>query len=928
MVLPFFSRVVAVLALAALSAWPQAKLTSPKEHFGFNIGDDYHLTTYKQTEAYFKKLAAESDRLRLVDIGKTEEGRTQYMMVVSASENIKKLARYKEIAQKLARAEGLTEDQARALATEGKAVVWIDGGLHSTETVGTHQLIETIWQFASRNDAETQRILRDVVILCVHANPDGHDLVSEWYMRNPTPEKRVMDSPPRLYQKYVGHDNNRDFYLSAMKESTNMNRQLFIEWYPQIMYNHHQTGPPGTVIFAPPFRDPFNYVFDPLIVTQIDAVGAAMHSRFIEEGKPGSTMRRGASYSTWYNGGLRTTTYFHNMIGLLTEIIGSPTPMDIPMVVSRQLPSGDLPYPIAPQKWHYRQSIDYSVTANRAVLDYASRYRETVLMNIWRMGRNSIERGNKDYWTAYPSRVEQIKTAAASERTTSAVGGDRLPEYQAATVAMKYFDMLHKPEWRDPRGFIIPADQPDFGTAVKFLNSLVKTGITIHRATAPFTVAGKSYPAGSMVVKTNQAFRPHVLDMFEPQDHPNDFQYEGGPPVAPYDATGWTLAFQMAVKFDRVMDDFTGPFEKLPFGEPIKPPTGKVFGSGSGYLISHMVNDSYILTNRLMKAGADVYWLKNGVSGEAYMGPGTIYATGSSAKAIVEKAAGEFGFNARAVAAKPAGEALKLAPTRIALWDRYGGSMPSGWTRWIFEQFEFPFEVVYPEKLDQGDLRSKYDVIVFVTGAVPRPKSMGPEGGRGFSFPEPKRENIPAEFQSWMGNVTEDKTIPQIKKFVESGGTVITIGSSTNLAYQLGLPIKNALTEITRDGRERALPRDKFYAPGSLLQASVDPTNPLAFGMQEEADIYFDNSPVFRLEPDAAAKGIKPIVWFSSKTPLRSGWAWGQQNLEGGVAVAEAKVGEGKVYLMGPEVTFRAQPHGTFKLLFNGLYLATAQPAN
>jgi hypothetical protein len=268
---------------------------------------------------------------------------------------------------------------------------------------------------------------------------------------------------------------------------------------------------------------------------------------------------------------------------------------------------------------------------------------------------------------------------------------------------------------------------------------------------------------------------------------------------------------------------------------------------------------------------------------------------------------------------------VKLAPARIALWDRYGGSMPSGWTRWIFEQFEFPFDVVYPQALDAGNLRAKYDVIVFVTGAIPRPKSMGPEP-RGRSFmSDPAKDNLPQEYQAWLGSVTEEKTVPQLKAFLESGGTIVTIGSSTNLAYHLGLPIKNHLTEMTRDGRDRPLPRDKYYVPGSVLEASVDSKHPLAWGLDEKADLFFDNSPVFRLEPEAAAKGVKPVIWFSSKNPLRSGWAWGQQYLEGGVAVAEASVGEGKVYLMGSEVAFRSQPHGTFKLLFNSIYLGTAK---
>jgi hypothetical protein len=743
-----------------------------------------------------------------------------------------------------------------------------------------------------------------------------------------------MDAAPRLYHKYVGHDNNRDFYMSSMKESTNMNKQLFVEWFPQIMYNHHQTGPPGTVIFAPPFRDPFNYVFDPLIVTSIDSVGAAMHSRFIAEGKPGSTMRRGASYSTWYNGGLRTTTYFHNMVGLLTEIIGSPTPMDIPFAPGRQLPSADIPMPIAPQKWHYRQSIDYSVTANRAVLDYAQRNKDALLYNIWLMGKRSIDRGNTDNWTIYPSRIEAVKAEVAKERPagTGYAGGNdasgRFAEYFGGTANTKYFQLLRKPEQRDPRGYILPADQADFPTTVKFVNALLKTGITVHKASAAFTVNGKSYPAGSYVVKCNQAFRPHVIDMFEPQDHPNDFQFEGGPPIPPYDSAGWTLAYQMGVKFDRVLESFDGPFARLPEGVLEKAPAGRVEGDGAGYLISHMVNDSFILTNRLLKDKQEVYWLKDGVKNQPNMGPGTLWVPKTAqSKAIVERAATQFGFTAKAVAARPAGEALKLAPSRIALWDRYSGSMPSGWTRWIFEQFEFPFDVIYPKNIDDGNLRAKYDVIVFVTGAIPRPRTMGPEP-RGLSFMgDPNRDKIPAEFQDRLGNITEEKSIPQLKTFLESGGTVLTIGTSTNLAYHLGLPVKNALTEMTREGRERPLPRDKYYVPGSLLEANIDNTNPLAWGMDSKADLYFDNSPVFKLSPEAAAKGVKPVAWFGSSKPLRSGWAWGQQYLEGGVSMAEAPVGEGKLVLVGSEVAFRSQPHGTFKLLFNGLYLGTATAA-
>src|SRR5215813_3919102 len=723
---------------AAVSAAAQSKITTPRE-----------------------QLAQESDRMKLVEIGKTAEGRTMLMAIITAPENHKKLDRYKEISRRLATAEGLTDEQARALAAEGKAVVWIDGGLHATEVLGAQQLLETVYQLDSMNDPETVRILKDVVVLATLVNPDGMELVSNWYMREKDPMKRSTNGLPRLYQKYVGHDNNRDFYMSNQPETEAINRIFFHEWFPQIIYNHHQTGPAGTVLFAPPFRDPFNYYFDPLIPLGIDLVGAAMHSRFVAENKPGATMRSGSSYSTWWNGGLRTVAYFHNMIGLLTESMGNPTPVEIPFFLQRQLPKGDFPYPVAPQKWHFRQSIDYSMTANRAVLDLASKHREDFLFNIYRMGKNSIERGSKDSWTITPHNIAEVQAVITKEMPQAAGAG---PEGQGRRAApagdtppagdspqgfggqnrglpLKYFELLHASDKRDPRGFIIPSDQPDFLTATKFINTLIKNGVTVHRATGDFQVAGKSYPAGSYVVKAAQAFRPYALDMFEPQDHPNDFQYPGGPPIPPYDNAGWTLAFQMGVKFDRILDGFDGPFEKI--NGVVKPAPGKVTSAANaaGYLTSHQVNDSFIAMNRLLRDNEEVYWIKQsfsaGGAGSAGAAGGKTHPAGTifipakpSTQAKLQKIAAELGLNFEAVSTKPSGEALKLRPVRIALWDRYGGSMPSGWTRWLFEQFEFQFTVIYPQTLDAGDLVNKFDVVVFVTGAIPaRDGRAG--GGRG-----------------------------------------------------------------------------------------------------------------------------------------------------------------------------------------------------
>ncbi len=874
-------------------------IPTPKEHFGFNIGDDYMLANYTQAEAYYKKVAEASDRVVLQPIGKTEEGRNQYIIIISDPQNLKQLSKYQSISQKLARSEGLTDEEAKKLSFEGKAVVWIDGGLHATETVGSHQLIEMLYQLASRNDEETKRILRDDIILLAQVNPDGQELVANWYMKDQDVKKRGMDIP-RLYEKYIGHDNNRDFYMNNMSESKNISRILYIDWMPQILYNHHQTSPAGAVVAGPPYRDPFNFVYDPLLVTGIDAMGAAMINRLNAEGKPGFTRLSGSVFSTWWNGGLRTTAYFHNIIGLLTEITGNPTPSEIPLVPERLMPNGATPYPVTPQKWHFRNSIDYSVSLNYAILDYASRYKDQLLYNMYRMGKNSIEKGSTDNWILLPKYIDSVKTM---------ISRDNKNESRRGKATDKYFDSVFRsPENRAPRGFIIPSNQPDFFSAVKFINALIESGIRIEKATKAFAVNGKSYPAGSYVVKTDQAYRPHVLDLFEPQDHPNDFQYPGGPPVRPYDAAGWTLAYQMGIKFDRVLDGFDGPFETIPYGKIQSPPPVSIAQGKQGYILNASANNTYIAVNDLMKNGIAVYRLRS--SGEGYKA-GDFFVEGKGYN-YLKKASEEIGLSALAFSRRPS-DAIKLVPSRIALFDQYGGSMPSGWTRWLMEQFHFPFKVIYPQEIDNGNLNSKYDVILFIDAFMPT-------GNRTFRARQPKPEDIPEEFRSWLGSITKEKTIPALKVFLENGGQVVTVGNSTSLAYLLDLPVKNALTETTPDGDVKQLSSNDYFIPGSILTSIIDTTQIENSGMYGKANMVFDNSNVFSLNPDAIGTGLRPLAWFGEDKPLKSGWAWGQPYLKEGVIAFVSPVGKGKFYACSTEITFRAQPYGTFKMLFNQLY--------
>jgi hypothetical protein len=901
-----------IVVLAALAALPQAqtrspRITSPKEQFGKNIGDDYFLVNWTQWAAYLQKMDRESDRMSVIEIGKTAEGRTQYTAIVTAPENHRRLAQFKEMNRRLALADGLTDAQARQLARDGKIVVWIDGGLHATEVLGAAQLIELTYRLNSATDPETLRILNDTIVLLTNINPDGMELVSNWYMRDADERRRSTAGVPRLYQKYIGHDNNRDFYMMNQPESENANRLMYREWFPAIMYNHHQTGPAGTVLFAPPFRDPFNYHFDPLIPLGIDLVGAAIHTRLAVEGKPGAVMRSAAPYSTWFNGGIRTTSYFHNQIGILTEMIGHPTPTQIPFVPEMQLRRADVPNPIPPQAWHFRQSIEYSMTTNYAILDIASERKEDFLFNMYRMAKNAIEAGSRDHWTVYPKRIDAVREAIAKQSGSG----------RGAAPSSFYGDILRAPAARDPRGFIVPADQADFLTATKFINILIKGGVVVQRATAPFTVGGKRYPAGSFVVKAAQPFRAHVMDMFEPQDHPNDFPYPGGPPRAPYDVTGYNLSYSMGIVFDRILDGFDGPFEIV--RDVVKPAAGRFDAAPQGgvYVIDAQVNDSYLAINRLLHANQEVMRAaREFTAGSQRVAPGTILVPATAtATGILQKVAAEKGVNVDAIAAPPSGNgaAVRLRPVRVGLWDVYGGSMPSGWTRWLLEQFEFPFQVVFAKTLDDGNLASRFDVLIFVDGGIPQR-----DGGGG---QQPRPETIPAEFHDRLGSVTVSRTVPELRRFVEAGGRLIAIGSSTAIGYHLGLPIRNALLDRGAGADAVPLPAERFYIPGSILEAHVDRSHPLAYGLGDRVNLFFDDSPSFRLLPDAPARGVVPVAWFGSPAPLKSGWAWGQQYLDQTVQIVDAPLGKGRVLLFGPEIVWRAQPHGTFKFLFNGIHV-------
>ncbi|MFM1873307.1 MAG: hypothetical protein RL398_2729, partial [Planctomycetota bacterium] len=522
---PFLCVASAALSLLASAL---AQVPSPMEFLGHEVGADYKLCDYTDLVRYFRAVDAASERVRVVEIGETSYGQRMVMAVITSPANHARLDRLREISGELCLARNPDPATAAALAEEGRAVVWVDAGLHATEAIAGQNILELVWQMSSRDDAEIRRILDEVVLLACPVNPDGLELIADAYRAT-----RSMTIPV-LYQRYIGHDNNRDFYSANQKEAQVVNRVFYHEWFPQIVYNHHQTAPSGTIIYTPPFRDPFNYNVDPLVVRGIEIVSAHMNHRFAAEGKPGVISRTGAPYSTWWNGGLRTTTYFHNMIGILTEVFGRPEPTEIRQTLSRRLPNSDYPDPVPTQIWHARQTVEYLQTANFAILDYAARHRRELLQNIWTMGRRAIEKGSRDSWTVTP----KLLALAGDGKDADKVFAD--------------------PALRDPRAYVLSREQADWSAVLRFVRALRRCGVEVLQAKADFECEGKNVPAGSFVVPTAHAFRAHVMDMFEPQWHPDDIQ--NGKPVPPYDSAGWTLAMQMGVEVLRAAEPVRGEF--------------------------------------------------------------------------------------------------------------------------------------------------------------------------------------------------------------------------------------------------------------------------------------------------------------------------------------------------------------------------------
>ena len=641
----------------ALALWLvgccRAAVPTPARYFGFTPGDDYKLADSAEIFGYFHKLAAGSDRIRLEEFGRTSEDRPMYVAFISAPENLKKLDRYRQIGARLALGQA-SPDEARALAEEGKAIVWIDSGLHATEVAPAQQAPLLAYKMLTDDSAEVEAVRRNVILMQVPViNPDGLDMVAHWYRKNVgTPYETAP--LPWLFQKYAGHDNNRDWFMLNLPETRHVTRLLFREWFPQIVYNQHQAPPFPARIFVPPYAEPLNPDIPAAVMEGINLLGTAMRERFAREDKPGVLSYFG--FDAWWNGGLRSAPAFHNMHGILTETAGNAyaTPRVYPANeiqaafgngASTRAPSMFYERPWLGGRWALRDAIEYMLTADMAILTQAAERRADFLLKSFQMARQSI-------------------AAGAAGR---------------------------------PYAYVLPAQQRDWPTVWDFLERLSLAGIQVSRARAPFRANGKSYPSGALVIPAAQPFRPYLIDLLEPQHYPELKQ-------KPYDVTGWTLPMQMGVSLDRIDGPFDADLEPVSEFQP----HGSVQGNGGVLLLDHRENDAFLATAFFLDREGTVRWSSDGaiVVDSAYV----------ENPARADNFARQFSVTVTLAATAPE-PAYELHRPRVGLYQPWTANSDEGWTEWVLDRYRVPYTVIHNDDFGKGELRPRFDSIILASQA-------------------------------------------------------------------------------------------------------------------------------------------------------------------------------------------------------------------
>jgi hypothetical protein len=844
----------------ALPAWGHGQeIPSPEEFFGFQMGADRKLAHWDQLLEYYDLLNERSDRIHVVEMGESTLGNTFLSVFISSPQNLARLDELKRMNAVLQDPRGHSQAEIEDAIQNGKVVFVQSYGLHSSEVAASQTIAEVTYEFATRNDDQILEILDNTIAIMIPClNPDGEIMITEWYNRWVGTEYEGAGLP-YLYHHYIGHDNNRDAFMTATVESEYGAEILFREWIPQGYIDHHQMGSYTARMAIPPYAEPIRPDADPLVWREMSWYGAHIGYKMDEADLKGAI--GAAIYSGWGHFGFHWITPFHNIAGMLTE--GASARLATPIFIhpdqlggSRQFPEYEaqttFPNPWPGGWWRVRDIVEMQKVATYAPLEIAAKNRETVLRNAYNKSSRQIQRGLEGEVKAY----------------------------------------------------VIPAEQHDPLTMKKLINKLLGQGVTVEETSREFIHEGRVYGAGSFVVSMAQPKRGLIRWALGQTYYPdNSFTRDAeGNPIRPYDLSTDNFAEFMGVRADPVKTPIVEPLTRL---TNWLDPDGEVSAGANGYVLDGRLNDAFHAVNLLFEAGASIRRMAHGGEG---LEPGDfIVESGVSSTAVADIAA-ETGVDFMPLPGEVPDASYPIQKQRIGMYHRYlGGSMDEGWTRLLLEDFDFEYTKMLDEHILAGDLHEEYDVIILAADS--KGMMTGIRGGGGAGYGRGRDPStIPPEYRSGFGQAGIDA----LEAFVGNGGTLVTFAQAGDLPIdEFGLPVRNAVAGMW--GNE-------FWSPGSTLKVDVDTSNPYAFGMPEEAlALFLAQGQVYETVSGPASAGVRRIVTYKDRDILQSGWLLGEEAIADKAAVVSVEHGEGTVFLIGFRPQHRAQTHGTFKLFFNAL---------
>jgi len=864
-------RLISLLTLCSLPVLGAQTIPSPRDVIGFEVGADKSLADWHQILGYFTKLAAATPSVRMDTLGPTTMGKPFVLVTVSSPENMRRLESIRAAQARLADPRGLAEADEARLEAGQPSVVLISCNIHSDEIASSQMAMQLAYRLVT-DDSLKKQLANTVVLLIPSMNPDGEQMIVEWYKKN-LGTQWEGGPLPWLYQKYVGHDNNRDFFMVTQQETKLVTALLYKRWFPEVFYDVHQMGAEGARLFVPPFLDPMDPNIDPLIIRGIAQIGAEMAMALESKGKSGVVDR--AIYDVWWNGGARSTPTRHNMIGLLTEAasvkIASPITQTSKDLTGheRGLPRYEqtvsFPNPWPPGVWRLRDIVDYELIAAEALIRLAAQDRTDYVRNFVALGRRQLALAEKDSIKAY----------------------------------------------------IIPRVQRDAYATSRLLEVLHEGGVEVKEQ------------ENGWIVPMAQPYRAHAKDLLEIQHYPKRELWPGGPPDPPYDVTGWTLPLQMGVRAI-ALDSMPHLDEKFAAMIGGGGNVRTAFVGGRVYrAFSASDSRAYLEATRALKNGGTVRVTRGDVLVELRAptrrgGPGqrTGGNAGRPSGAGAPPQGPPPGEAPGAVGQGPAmaripGEAgvMLLHIPRIGLYKPWTANIDEGWTRWVLEQFEFPYTTLTDSAVKAGKLRDHYDALIVSDMSLRELRDGMPAS------------DVPPPYAGGLGR----SGIEALAAFVRGGGTLVLLDHASELATDaLGVQVKRITVSRKLDenggGEAADQQHESLYAPGSILRVLVDGSQSTAFGMPDTAAVYFTNSVTFDVP---AGSPVRVIARYPERAEdiLLSGYLQGAQAIAGKAAAVEASVGGGRVIMFGFRPQHRGQSYLTFRMLFNALLTSGGQRA-